>query len=68
MQIGMWITSMQIGICLEKLITRSQGFQFNVVLTGHMLLVFNPIMVNDYAAFFNCTPVGRASVSMMAPT
>ena len=24
-------------------------------------LVFNPVMVDDYAAFFNCTPVGRAS-------
>ena len=33
-----------------------------------MTLVFNPIMVDNYAAFFNCTPVGRASDSMMAPT
>ena len=24
--------------------------------------------VDNYAAFFNCTPVGRASDSMMAPT
>ena len=31
-------------------------------------LVFNTIMVDNYAAFFNCTPVGRASDSMMAPT
>ena len=31
-------------------------------------LVFNPITVDNYAAFFNCTPVGRASDSMMAPT
>ena len=31
-------------------------------------LVFNPIMVDNYAAFFNCTPVGRASDYMMAPT
>ena len=23
-------------------------------------LVFNPIMVDNYAAIFNCTPVGRA--------
>ena len=28
-------------------------------------LVFNPIMVDNYAAFFNCTLVGRASDSMM---
>ena len=31
-------------------------------------LVFNPIMVDNYAAFFNCCSVGRASVSMMVPT
>ena len=24
-------------------------------------------MIDNYAAFFNCTPVGRASDSMMAP-
>ena len=24
-------------------------------------LVFNPIIVDNYAAFFNCTPLGRAS-------
>ena len=28
---------------------------------------FHPIMVDKYAAFFNCTPVGRASDSLMAP-
>ena len=26
------------------------------------------ITVDNYAAFFNCTPVGRASDSMMVPT
>ena len=31
-------------------------------------LVFNPIMVDNYAAFFGCAPVGPASDSMMAPT
>ena len=31
-------------------------------------LVFNPIMVNNFASLFNCMPVGRASDSMMAPT
>ena len=31
-------------------------------------LFFNPITVDNYAAFFNCTPVGRTSDSMMAPT
>ena len=28
--------------------------------------VFNPIKVNNYSSLFNCTPVGRASYSMMA--
>ena len=31
-------------------------------------LVFNPVTVNNFASLFNCTPVGRASDSMMAPT
>ena len=28
---------------------------------------FNPIMVDNYAAFFNCRPAARALDSMMAP-
>ena len=31
-------------------------------------LVINPITVDRYAALFNCTPVDRASDSMMALT
>ena len=31
-------------------------------------LVINPITVDSYAELFNCTPVDRASDSMMAPT
>ena len=31
-------------------------------------LDFNPIMVDNYVAFFYCTPVDRASDSMMTPT
>ena len=31
-------------------------------------LVINPITVDNFAALFNCTPVDRASDSMMAPT
>ena len=30
--------------------------------------VIIPIKVHGYAALFNCTPVDRASDSMMAPT
>ena len=43
------------------------GYNLNVMRQS-VCLVFNPIMVDNYAAFFNCTPVGRASDSMMAPT
>ena len=32
------------------------------------MLSVNPITVDNYAAFFNCTPVGRALCSMMALT
>ena len=31
------------------------------------MFIFNPIMVDNYAAFFNCTPVGRATDPMMPP-
>ena len=31
-------------------------------------LVINPITVNYFAAFLNCTPVDRASDSLLAPT
>ena len=54
---------------LEKIITRNRriGYDLNVMRQS-ACLVFNQIMVDNYAAFFNCTPVGRASDSMMAPT
>ena len=53
----------------RKIITcyRRIGYNLNVMRQSASL-VFNPIMVDNYAAFFNCTPVGRASDSMMAPT
>ena len=53
----------------RKIITRYRriGYNFNV-LRQSACLVFNPITVDNYAAFFNCTPMGRASDSMMAPT
>ena len=53
----------------RKIITRYRRIGFNVnVMRQSACLVFNPIMVDNYAAFFNCTPVGRASDSMIAPT
>ena len=31
-------------------------------------LVINPVTVNNFAALFNCTPMNRASASIMVPT
>ena len=45
---------------------RRIGYNLNVMRQS-ACLVFNPIMVDNYAAFFNCMPMGRAS-TMMAPT
>ena len=53
----------------RKIITRHRHIGYNLnVMRQSASLVFNPIMVDNYAAFFNCTPVGRASDSMMART
>ena len=53
----------------QKVITRYRRIGYNLnVMRQSACLVFNPITVDHYAAFFNCTPVGRASDSMMAPT
>ena len=57
--------SLQFG----KIISRYKRIGYNLnVMRQSACLVFNPIMVDNYAALFNCTPVGRASDSMMAPT
>ena len=48
----------------RKIITRYRRIGYNLnVMRQSACLVFNPIMVDNYAAFFNCTPVGRASDS-----
>ena len=53
----------------RKIITRYIRICYNLnVVRQSACLVFNPIMVDNYAAFINCTPVDRASDSMMAPT
>ena len=41
------------------------GYNLNLMRQS-ACLVINPIMVDEYAALFNCTPVDRASDSMMA--
>ena len=43
------------------------GFDLNAMQQS-TCLVNNTITVDNFAAFFNCTPVDRASNSMMAST
>ena len=51
----------------RKMIMRYKRIGYNVMRQS-ACLVINPITVDGYAAFFNCTLVDRASDSMMAPT
>ena len=43
------------------------GYVLNVMRQSVCLVIY-PITVNNFAALFNCTPVDRASDSMMATT
>ena len=52
----------QIIICYKR-----TGCNINIMQQS-ACLVFKPITVNNFASLFNCTSVGRASDSMMAPT
>ena len=53
----------------RKIIMRYKRIGYNLnVMRQSACLVINPIMVDGYAALFNCTPVDRASDSMMAST
>ena len=53
----------------RKIIMRYKRIGYNLnVMRQSACLVISPITVDGYAALFNCTPVDRASDSMMAPT
>ena len=53
----------------RKIIVRYKRIGYNLnVMRQSACLVINPITVDGYATLFNCTPVDRASDSMMAPT
>ena len=55
----------------RKIIMRYKRIGYNLnVMQQYACLVINPITVYtcSYAALINCTPVDRASDSMMAPT
>ena len=51
-------------------IIRFKCLGYNIFVVHVMLqsacLVLNPVMVDNYAAFFNCTPECRASDCVMA--
>ena len=53
----------------KKITLRYKRIGYNInIMRQSACLVFNPITDNNFASLFNCTPVGRASDSMMAPT
>ena len=53
----------------RKIIIRYKCIGYNInIMQQSACLVFNPITVNNFASLFNCTPLGRASDSMVAPT
>ena len=53
----------------RKIIVRYKRIGYNInIMRQSACLVFNPITVNNFASLFNCTAVGRASDSVMAPT
>ena len=53
----------------RKITVRYKRIGYNInIMRQSACLVFNPITVNNFASLFNCTSVGRASDSMMAPT
>ena len=53
----------------RKIIMHYRRVGYNLIVMRHSArLVINTITVDGYAALFNCTPVDRASDSLMAPT
>ena len=53
----------------RKIIVRYKRIGYNInIMQQSACLVINPSTVNNFASLFNCTPMGQASDSMMAPT
>ena len=53
----------------RKIVIRYKRIDYNLnVMRQSACLVFNQIRVNKHASLSNCTPVGRASDSMMVST
>ena len=49
---------------LNKMYTQHQFSLEKIIMRQSACLVFNPVMVDNYAAFFDCMPVGRASADL----
>ena len=59
----------EFSVKFRKIIIRHKHIGYNInVMRQSACLVFNQITFDNYASFFKCTPAGRASDSMMAPT
>ena len=53
----------------KKIIVRYKCIGYNInIMRQFACLAFNTITVINFTSLFNCTPMGRASDSMMAPT
>ena len=60
-----------VGFCgrFGGVVVRCKRIGYNInIMRQSACLVFGPVAVNNFASLFACTPVGRASDSMMAPT
>ena len=53
---------------LEKIIIRYKRIGYNSLCDSLHVSFFNPIIVDNYAAFFNYTSVGRVSDSLVVST
>ena len=53
----------------RKIVVRYKHIGYSInIMRQSACLVFGPVAVNNFASLFNCTSVGRASDSVMAPT
>ena len=63
------VSSHNFSVQFIKIITHYKKICYNInLLQQTAYLVVNPIVVGTFAFLFNCTPVGRTSDTMTAPT
>ena len=67
--LSIYLLKEELIVRFRKVIMRYKRIGYNInVMRQSACLVVNPITVDSFASLFNCTPVGRASDSMMDPT